>query len=67
MSLNLQWSKKLTKTSIINVVNALGTVTGKTLTLSTTAVANAFGSTTAQEWTNLITPKQNTGWTITLV
>ena len=65
MSLNLQWSKKLTKTSIINVVNALGTVTGKTLTLSTTAVTNAFGSTDSDEWKNLIATKSN--WTIILV
>lgn len=57
---------KLTKASITSIVNALSpTASGKTLTLSSNAVKNAFGSTTAAEWTALIATKSN--WTISLV
>ena len=57
---------KLTKTSITSIVNALSpTASGKTLTLSSNAVKNAFGSTTAAEWTALVGTKSN--WTISLV
>ena len=71
-SLNLQWSKKLDKDSIVSLMNILSdTASGKTLTLSLTAVNNAFetsagakdGSTSA-EWTALVDAKTN--WTITL-
>lgn len=56
----------LTKASIISIVNALSSTTsGKTLTLPTKAVTNAFGSTTAAEWTALVGTKTN--WTISLV
>lgn len=42
--LNLQWSTKLSKESITSVINALSTTTtGLTVTLSKTAVNNAFG------------------------
>lgn len=59
-------STKLSKASILNIFSVLsGTVTGQTLTLPTTAVTNAFGSTTATEWTNLVATKTN--WTISLV
>lgn len=65
-SLSFQWCTLLSKASILSVFNALSsTVTGKTLTLSKTAVTNAFGSTTATEWTNLVATKTN--WTISLV
>lgn len=69
--IDLKWSTKLSKASITNddktgVVNVLSaTASGKTLTLSKTAVTNAFGSTTADEWTALIATKSN--WTISLV
>lgn len=56
----------LSKASIISVVNALWDgASGKTLTLKTSAVTNAFGSTDSDEWKNLIATKSN--WTITLV
>lgn len=70
---NVQWSTKLSKASIISIINALSTTTtGLTLTLSKTAVNNAFetseglgNGTTSQEWLNLIATKSN--WTISLV
>lgn len=65
-SVNFQWSVLLSKASIANIINALSaTASGMTLTLSETAVTNAFGSTTADEWTALIATKSN--WTISLV
>ena len=43
--LDFQWSKKLSKDSITSIINALSpTATGKTVTLSKTAVENAFPS-----------------------
>lgn len=63
-------SKYLSKSSIKNIIQTLSkNATGKTVTLSKTAVTNAFGSTTADEWTALIAPKiaPNGGWTIILV
>lgn len=70
LTVSMEWCP-LSKASIISVVNALtenaSMASGKKLTLKSSAVTSAFGSTTAQEWTNLITPKQNAGWTITLV
>lgn len=52
--------------SIVSIVNALSsTVTGKTLTLSKTAVISAFGSVDSTEWQTLVTSKPN--WTISLV
>lgn len=77
-SIDLSASKVLTKASIENIVSCLSeTATGQTLTLSKTAVNNAFktstgaadGSTSA-EWIALITPKSNSYnglWTISLV
>ena len=62
-SLDFQWSKVLSKESIENIIDCLSDdVTGKTLTLSETAVNNAF---TADEWNTLIAGKTN--WTISLV
>ena len=66
LSISFSDSTKLTKTSIVNIVSVLSsTASGQTLTLSKTAVTNAFGSTTAAEWTSLVGTKSN--WTITLV
>ena len=57
---------KLTGESITSIVNALDPeTTGCALTLSETAVINAFDDTTATQWENLITQKPN--WTINLV
>lgn len=67
-----KWSTKLNKPSITSIVNALSTTTsGLTVTLSKTAVGNAFatsagaadGSTSA-EWTALKNTRTN--WTIAL-
>ena len=58
-------STLLTKDSITNIVNALSTTTtGKTLTLSKTAVDNAFGGSTSAEWLALRETRSN--WTIAL-
>ena len=59
-------STNLSKASITSIVNHLSTTaSGKTLTLSRTAVTGAFGGTTASEWTSLIATRPN--WTISLV
>ena len=71
-NLTLQYSTKLSKSSITSVVNALSTSkTGLTVTLSKTAVNKAFetstgaaNGSTSQEWLNLIATKSN--WTISL-
>ena len=61
-SINLQYSTLLSKNSIISVVGSLSAdATGKSLTLSSTAVNNAFTDT---EWDALIADKTN--WTISL-
>jgi tetrahydromethanopterin S-methyltransferase subunit B len=66
ISLNLQWSTKLSKASITSIINALSTTTtGLSVTFSKTAVESAFGSTTSAEWTTLIGTRSN--WTISLV
>lgn len=66
VDLNMGSSPKLNKSSIENIFGCLSvTATGKTLTLSKTAVETAFGSTTAAEWTALVATKSN--WTISLV
>lgn len=63
---NVQWSANLSKASIISIVDALSaTTSGLAVTLSATAVANAFGSTSADQWTALVATKPN--WTISLV
>ena len=65
-TVDIQWSTKLTKESILSIFNALSaTKSGLTLTLSTTAVTNAFGSIESTEWINLRASKSN--WTISLV
>jgi len=61
--LNVQWSTKLSKVSIISVVNALSeTTSGLSVTLSKIAVNNVF---TTAEWATLAGTKSN--WTINLV
>ena len=60
---NVQWSTKLNKASIESIINALSAKeSGLTVTLSQTAVNNAF---TAEEWEALEATKTN--WTIFLV
>lgn len=52
------------------IINVLSDTQGATLTLSRTAVDNAFGSIDSTEWVELITPKSNQYnglWTISLV
>lgn len=62
-SIDLQYSTKLSKASITNIINVLSTsVSGKTVTFSQTAKNNAF---TDSEWSALIATKTN--WTISLV
>ena len=62
-NLNLGTRRKLTKESIESIVGCLSkTASGTTLTLSQTAVDNAF---TTDEWNALIADKTN--WTISLV
>lgn len=62
-SINFKWSTLLSKASIESIINALSTTTsGLTVTLSETAVNNAF---TAEEWDALEATKTN--WTISLV
>lgn len=71
-SINLQWSTKLNRNSIMSVINALSTTTsGLTVTLSKTAVNKAFETTegandgsTSAEWLALVGTKSN--WTIAL-
>ena len=72
-ALNLSWSKKLSKASIENVIECLDTsVTDQYITLSLTAVNNAFETSTgaadgstSTEWANLIATRSN--WTINLL
>ena len=60
--LDLQWSTKLSKASIESIISVLSTTTsGLTVTLSQTAVNNAF---TTEEWQALEATKTN--WTILL-
>lgn len=70
---NIKNSTLLSKASIESIINALSTVTsGLTVTLSKTAVNNAFETaqgladgSTSEEWLNLVATKTN--WTISLV
>lgn len=57
----------LSRESILNIFNAMADtpVSGATLTLSPTAVANAFGSTSSQEWLDLTATKPK--WAISLL
>ena len=62
-NINFQWSTKLTRASIESIINHLSdTATGKTLTLSKTAVNAAFGD----EWDSYVTAHKPSGWNITL-
>lgn len=70
---NVQWSTKLSKSSIKSIINCLSTTTsGLTVTLSRIAIDNAFETSsgladgsTGTEWLNLVATKPN--WTISLV
>lgn len=72
-NVNLQWSTKLNKASIVSLIRILSTsTTGLTITLSKTAVNTAFETSTgaadgsiSQEWGDLIIEKPN--WNISLV
>lgn len=60
---SFKWSNKLSKSSITSIIAALSTATsGLSLTLSITAVGNAF---TDEEWATLVNTRPN--WTINLV
>lgn len=60
---NVQWATLLDHDSIVSIINCLSTTTsGLSITLSKTAVENAF---TDEEWTELEQTKPN--WTIVLV
>ena len=65
-NIGLPQSTKLTKASIKSIFNCLSNnVSGKTLTLSKTAVNNAFeGGSTGTEWLALVSTKPN--WSIAL-
>ena len=65
--LNFRWSTNLSKASIASIINALSTTTsGLTVTLSKTAVDNAFeGGSGGGEFHYLIDSKEN--WTISLI
>lgn len=68
--LDLRWSTKLSKASIISIINTLSTTTsGLSITLSKTAVNNAYpipeGFTANADWAMLI--KTRTNWTINLL
>lgn len=72
-AISLAWSKKLSKESIINVIECLDeSVTGQIITLSLTAVNSAFETSTgaadgstSTEWQTLISTRSN--WTINLL
>lgn len=52
---------KLNKPSLTSIVNALSTTTSDlTITLPKTAITNAFGGTTSEEWLALIADKDTT-------
>lgn len=69
--INFQWSTKLTKESITSIISHLSTTaSGKTLTLSKTAVDNAYSDEggigeASNEWKTYIANYNN--WTISLV
>lgn len=59
---NMQWSTLLSRASIENIIGSLSTTaSGRKITLSQTAVNNAF---TTAEWTALVNTRPN--WTIAL-
>lgn len=69
-SFDIHWSTLLTRESIESIITALtsDTTTAK-LTLSKTAVINAFGSNYSDQdstWMKIITPKTSVGWSINL-
>jgi hypothetical protein len=69
-SFDIHWSTLLTRESIESIITALTSdnTTAK-LTLSKTAVINAFGSNYSDQdstWMKLVTPKTSVGWTINL-
>jgi hypothetical protein len=61
--MNLQWSTKLSRESIEDIINHLSSTTsGLAITFSKTAANSAF---TTEEWNALAATKSN--WTISLV
>lgn len=61
-NVNFQWSKSLSMLSLASIVGALSkTVTGKTITLPSTARATYDNATISGAWDNLV--KQYTNWT----
>lgn len=65
ISIECHWCTKLSKASITSIINGLSADTsGNTVTLSKTAVNNAFGGTESDEWLALVATKPN--WTISL-
>ena len=66
ISIDFYWCAKLTKASLTSIINGLSADTsGLTVTLSKTAVNNAFGGTDSAEWLELVAIKPN--WTISLI
>ena len=66
---DMTYCSKLTKQSITSIINALSTnIQGrKTITISLEAVENAFGDyAQSADWINLVQPKIDAGWTISL-
>ncbi len=64
-SMTVGHATKLSKASIENIVSCLSdTTSGKTLTLSKTAVNTIYGDTSNAEWLTLIATKPN--WTISI-
>ena len=64
-NINFQWSTKLSKASITNIMEHLSTTaSGMTASFSQTAIVNAFGSTDNADWVALKNSRSN--WTIAL-
>lgn len=70
--LDFQWSTKLSRASIESIIAALSTTTsGKSITLSATAVRNAYGASastdlgTYEPWTSVANTRRN--WEISVV
>lgn len=62
--MDIHWSTLLTKKSITSIIKHLSDTQGATLTLSQTAVNNAF---TTEEWETFLAENKPNVWTINLV
>lgn len=63
ISINLQWSTKLTRASIENIINHLSdNGSGKTLTLSKAAVDEAFRGISAGDFTTIVPGSSSLDW-----